>query len=92
MLVLLTKDPQPAVFTHVQDTMRIARAEIFRLVTVIRKVRSETELFKRANDSVYGVATALFARDVSRVHRIARKPEAGSSISVQSKIYISSSL
>ncbi|KIM98265.1 hypothetical protein OIDMADRAFT_56639 [Oidiodendron maius Zn] len=67
----------PTVFTNVSSTMRIYREEIFGPVAIVVKFRNEEDALQMANDSVYGLGAALFTRDLTRAHRVARKLEAG---------------
>lgn len=57
--------------------MRIAREEIFGPFVVISSFRTEEEAVTRANDTVYGLGSAVFTRDLTRAHRVARRLEAG---------------
>jgi aldehyde dehydrogenase (NAD+) len=57
---------QPTVFTDVQDNMRIAKEEIFGPVQQIMKFKSTEELIERANKSIYGLAAAVFTKDLER--------------------------
>ncbi|BGP39807.1 hypothetical protein JCM10450v2_003779 [Rhodotorula kratochvilovae] len=68
---------QPTIFTDVKPNMRIAQEEIFGPVIVVQKFKSEDDLVAKANDTVYGLAAAVFSRDVSRSLRIANKLKAG---------------
>ena len=43
----------------------------------IAKFDTETEVIARANDSEFGLATAVFTNNVSRAHRVAVSTEAG---------------
>lgn len=67
----------PTVFTNVSSAMRIYREEIFGPVAIVVKFRNEEDALQMANDSVYGLGAALFTRDLTRAHRVARKLEAG---------------
>ncbi|OAQ71447.1 retinal dehydrogenase 2 [Pochonia chlamydosporia 170] len=67
----------PAVFADVTDSMRIYQEEIFGPVAVIAAFDSEDEAITKANCSSYGLAAAIFTRDVKRAHRLSAEVEAG---------------
>ena len=67
----------PTVFTDVADHMRIAREEIFGPFVVISRFATEDEAVRRANDTTYGLGSAVFTADLTRAHRVARALEAG---------------
>jgi len=69
---------QPTVFADVTDDMKIAREEIFGPVMSIIKFKSIDEVVRRANNTNYGLAAAVFTRDISKAHRIANSVRAGS--------------
>ena len=68
---------EPTVFTDVQDNMKIAREEIFGPVMTILKFKDIDEVVERANKTMYGLAAAVWTRDIGKAHAIANSFRAG---------------
>ena len=67
----------PTLFTGVEDSMRIAREEIFGPVLVAMPFEDLEEVARRANDTEYGLAAGLWTRDISNAHKLAAMLQAG---------------
>jgi succinate-semialdehyde dehydrogenase/glutarate-semialdehyde dehydrogenase len=67
----------PTVLLDVRDEMRVCREEIFGPVAPVLTFRTEAELIARANDTEYGLAAYLYARDLGRVTRVAEALQYG---------------
>jgi acyl-CoA reductase-like NAD-dependent aldehyde dehydrogenase len=68
---------EPTVFDQVQPDMKIAREEIFGPVLAAIGVRDAEEAVAVGNGVIYGLAAAVWTRDITRAHRIARALRAG---------------
>ncbi|MEQ9408497.1 MAG: aldehyde dehydrogenase family protein [Fuerstiella sp.] len=68
---------EPTVFTNVSDDMEIAREEIFGPVMSILKFSDMNEIVTRANNTTFGLAAAVWTKDVQKAHRIAASVRAG---------------
>jgi len=67
----------PTVFADVKDEMKIAQEEIFGPVMSIIKFRGLEEVVERANKTMYGLAAAVWTRDIGKAHAIANQVRAG---------------
>ena len=68
---------QPTVFTGVSNAMRIAREEIFGPVLSVIPFKDADEAVAQGNETFYGLAAAVWTRDVGKALRIARALRAG---------------
>ncbi len=68
---------RPTVFGNVKNSMTIAQEEIFGPVLSIIPYKDEEEAVRIANDSVYGLAGAVWSKDDARAQRVARRIRAG---------------
>ncbi|WP_367257181.1 aldehyde dehydrogenase family protein [Pseudomonas sp. stari2] len=67
----------PHVFADVTADMEIAREEIFGPLVGIQRARDEAHALDLANDSEFGLSSAVFTKDLERGARFARKIKAG---------------
>ncbi|MCY2949720.1 MAG: aldehyde dehydrogenase family protein [Planctomycetota bacterium] len=68
---------EPTVFDNVTDTMTIAREEIFGPVMNILTFKDIEEVTRRGNDTQFGLAAAVWTRDIRKAHYIAHNLRAG---------------
>ena len=67
----------PTVFTDVKPSMKIYREEVFGPFCVIVPFKTEEEAIEMANDTTYGLGSAVFTTNLNRAHRVAKRIEAG---------------
>ncbi len=61
----------PTIFDNVKDEMKISREEIFGPVMSVIPFKNIDEVVRRANNTTYGLAAAVWTKDVSKAHAIA---------------------
>ncbi|MDQ3964722.1 MAG: aldehyde dehydrogenase family protein [Actinomycetota bacterium] len=68
---------QPTIFTGVSNSMKIAQEEIFGPVTAVIPVDDVDDAIRIANDTIYGLASAVWTNDLSKAHKVAKGIKAG---------------
>jgi aldehyde dehydrogenase (NAD+) len=68
---------EPTVFTDVQDNHQICQEEIFGPVLSVIKFNDIEEVIERGNKNMYGLAAAVWTRDIAKAHRMAAELKAG---------------
>ena len=68
---------KPTLLTNVTEEMTVCKTETFGPVTSIYSIDSYEEGLKRANDTEYGLSSAIFTKDIGRAFHFARNIEAG---------------
>ncbi|KAF4610135.1 hypothetical protein D9613_010211 [Agrocybe pediades] len=67
----------PTIFTDVKPNMKIVKEEIFGPVGVVIKFTDEDDVIRQANDTVYGLAAAVFTQNINRAIETAHRLQAG---------------
>ncbi len=68
---------EPTIFDDVRDDMTIAKDEIFGPVVSVLPFKSLDEVIERANRTHYGLAAAIWTKDIDKAHTYAREVKAG---------------
>ncbi len=68
---------EPTLFTNVRDDNPIATDEIFGPVMSVMSFKDTEDIIRRANNTFYGLAAAVWTRDIGKAHRVADSVRAG---------------
>jgi aldehyde dehydrogenase (NAD+) len=68
---------EPTIYTGADNSMRIAREEIFGPVLAVIPFKTEADAIRIANDSEFGLAAGIWTQDLGRALRVAARIEAG---------------
>jgi aldehyde dehydrogenase (NAD+) len=68
---------EPTIFDNVRDEMTIAKDEIFGPVVAVLPFGGVDEVVERANRTYYGLAAAVWTKDVDKAHLFAKRVKAG---------------
>jgi acyl-CoA reductase-like NAD-dependent aldehyde dehydrogenase len=68
---------KPTLYAGVNNGMRIAREEVFGPVAAAIPFKDENDAIFQGNDTIYGLAAAVWTKDVGRAHRVAKSLKAG---------------
>ncbi|MBS1258734.1 MAG: NADP/NAD-dependent aldehyde dehydrogenase PuuC [Candidatus Scalindua arabica] len=68
---------KPTIFDAVDNNMKIAREEIFGPVVSAITFDDVDDMVRQSNRSIYGLAAAVWTRDIKKAHRLARDLKAG---------------
>lgn len=68
----------PTVFDEVENSMKLAREEIFGPVLAVISFKEFGEVIEKANDTFYGLASGIWTRDMKKAYQAARRLKAGS--------------
>ncbi len=68
---------EPTIFDNVRDDMAIAKDEIFGPVVSVLPFKQVDEVIDRANSTYYGLAAAVWTKDIDKAHLFAKRVKAG---------------
>jgi aldehyde dehydrogenase (NAD+) len=68
---------EPTIFTNINSSMKIVKEEIFGPVGVVAKFNDDDDIIAMANDTMYGLAAAIFCKDIKRALNTANRIKAG---------------
>src|SRR6185369_7654029 len=69
---------QPTVLVNTRPNMKVVQEEIFGPVVTAMPFNDLDDIAPVANDTIYGLAAAVWTKDVNKAHRITKRLKAGS--------------
>jgi aldehyde dehydrogenase (NAD+) len=67
----------PFVFTNVNNSSKLAQTELFAPIATIIKAQTDSEAIEIANDTDYGLSSAIFTNDLARGEELALQIDSG---------------
>lgn len=67
----------PTIFSSCTSDMRIVKEEVFGPVLTVETFKTEEEVVSLANDTIYGLAGAVWSKDIEKAERVASKLRMG---------------
>ncbi|KAJ3798217.1 aldehyde dehydrogenase [Lentinula aff. detonsa] len=67
----------PTIFTNTTPDMKIVQEEIFGPVSVVIKFEDQQDVIQQANDTIYGLAAAVFTQNISQAFEVGHALKAG---------------
>ncbi len=68
---------EPTIFTEVKNSMRIAQEEVFGPVLSVIRFKDEEDALRIANDVRFGLASAVWTKDIGRAIRMSERLQSG---------------
>ncbi len=68
---------KPTIFDDVENQMKIAQEEIFGPVLATLRFKDLDEVIQKANQTIYGLAAAVWTKDIKKAHLLAKELKAG---------------
>ena len=68
---------KPTIFTNTHRDMKIVQEEIFGPVGVVIRFEDDEDVIRQANDTIYGLAAAMFTKNIDRALRCSQQLRAG---------------
>ncbi|MGB0360573.1 MAG: NAD-dependent succinate-semialdehyde dehydrogenase, partial [Endozoicomonas sp.] len=68
---------EPTVLTDIEQSMSLVQDELFGPLAPILRFSSDKELIEKANDTIYGLASYFYSRDIGRIWKVAEALEYG---------------
>ena len=83
---------RPTIFTDTTPDMKIVQEEIFGPVGVVIKFEDDEDVIRQANDTMYGLAAAVFSKNIDRALQVAHRLKAGTAWVRPSELLITESV